>query len=135
MPVMTCLQQLLQWDASNGYGAAAFDGGWPTAGIGLAMDTVVSLVWGFVFAWLYVSAPIVRQNVVVAGLCFGAIVMVVMLYVIVPIGHAVRMTSTISHVINVLVAHTVFFGLPIALTLRAMLAPGSPAQPESPRAA
>lgn len=89
--------------------------------IGLAMDVVVSLVWGAIYTALYVMFPFVRRNVVITGLVFGAVVMVTMLYAIVPIGHAVRMQSTVSHVINVLVAHTVFFGLPIALTVHALL--------------
>ncbi len=46
--------------------------------------------------------------------------MVVMLYAIVPLGRAVPMQSTPSHVINVLVAHTLFFGLPLAVTVQAV---------------
>ena len=123
LSVALCLQQLLQWDASNAYGAQAFDGGWPMALIGLAMDFVVSFAWAMAYAALYVAFPIVRRNVVLTGLCFGAVVMVVMLYAIVPIGHASRMQSTVLHVVNVLVAHTVFFGLPLALTVKSILKP------------
>jgi hypothetical protein len=126
LSVALCLQQLLQWDASNAYGPQAFDGGWPMALIGLAMDFVVSLAWAVLYAALYVALPIVRRNVVLTGLCFGATVMVVMLYVVVPIGHAVRMQSTESHVVNVLIAHTIFFGLPLALTVQSILKPWPP---------
>jgi hypothetical protein len=121
LSIVLCLQQLLQWDASNAYGNGAFNGGWPMALIGLAMDFVVSLIWGLIYTALYVSFPSLRRNVIVSGLAFGAVVMVTMLYAVVPIGHAVRMQSTVSHVVNVLVAHTVFFGLPLALTVQALL--------------
>lgn len=118
LPIALCLRQLLQWDASNAYGIIAFAGGWKTALIGFGMDFVVSLVWALVFTALYLGAAGVRRNVVAAGLIFGAVVMVVMLYAVVPIGHAIRMPDTPAHVLNVLVAHTVFFGLPLALTVR-----------------
>lgn len=135
LSVVVGLQQLLQWDASNGYGLAAFEGGWPIALIGLAMDFVVSFAWAVAFAALYAATPAVRRNVVPTGLVFGAVVMVVMLYGIVPTGHATRMHSTVAHVINVLVAHTIFFGLPLALTVDAVLKAGAPRALESPRTA
>lgn len=118
LPIALCLRQLLQWDASNAFGVAAFAGGWRMALIGLGMDFVVSLVWALVFTALYLGAVGIRRNLVLAGLTFGAVVMVVMLYAVVPIGHAIRMESTPAHILNVLVAHTVFFGLPLALTVR-----------------
>jgi hypothetical protein len=133
LSVVLGLRQLLQWDASNGYGPAAFEGGWPMALIGLAMDFVVSLAWAAVFTALYATTPAVRRNVVLSGLCFGAVVMVVMIYAIVPIGHATRTHSTVPHVMNVLVAHTIFFGLPLALTVDAVLKAGAPRPLESPR--
>jgi hypothetical protein len=102
--------------------------------IGLAMDFVVSLVWAALFTWLYIAFPTIRQNIAVTGLVFGVVVMVVMLYAIVPIGHATRMQSTVSHVVNVLIAHTVFFGLPVALTVKTMIQPRAP-QPVRPLAA
>ena len=120
LPVVLCLQQLLQWDASNAYGRQAFSGGWPTALLGLAMDFVVSFAWAAVFSVLYWRMPTVRRYVVPAGILFGAVVMVVMLYAVVPLGHAARMQSTPPHVVNVLVAHTLFFGLPLAVTVRAV---------------
>ncbi|HYL26481.1 MAG TPA: hypothetical protein VEW74_01535 [Candidatus Nitrosotalea sp.] len=118
LPIALCLRQLLQWDASNAYGVAAFAGGWTMAMIGFGMDLVVSLVWALLFTAIYLGVAGVRRNVVVAGLIFGAVVMVVMLYAVVPIGHAIRMPDSPAHVLNVLVAHTIFFGLPLALTVR-----------------
>ena len=53
LSVVLCLQQLLQWDASNAYGPQAFGGGWPTALVGLAMDFVVSFAWAALFSVLY----------------------------------------------------------------------------------
>jgi len=121
LPPMQCLLQLLQWDASNGYGTTAFSGGWTMALIGLAMDFLVSLAWGIVFVVLYNGVPAVRRNIVVAGLVFGAGVMAVMIFAIVPIGYAPQMHKTPSNLLNVLIAHTVFFGLPVALTVQRLI--------------
>lgn len=122
LPVVLCLQQLLQWDASNAYGRAAFAGGWPMALMGLAMDVVVAICWGVVFTTFYALSPSARRHVGISGLAFGAIVMMVMIFGIVPLGHAVQLQRTPGHIVNVLVAHTIFFGLPLALTVRATAA-------------
>jgi hypothetical protein len=121
LSVVLCLQQLLQWDASNAYGARAFDGGWATALVGLAMDFVVALCWGAAFTALYESLPTVRRHVALSGLAFGVVVMVVMIFAVVPIGHAVQLRRTPAHLLNVLVAHSLLFGLPLALTVKAVV--------------
>ncbi len=112
---------VMQWDASNQFGDAAYQGGWPMAGIGWLMDCVVSLVWATVFAVLYVRVPYVRRRALFCGLLFGVFVMIVMIYGIVPLGHARRAPNTLMFIINTGLAHTVFFGLPVAWTVRMLL--------------
>ncbi len=120
-PVVLGTEQLLQWDASNAFGAAAYSGGWTVAGIGLLMDAVVSTWWAAVFVILYLNAPLVRRYPVFSGLLFGAAVMGVMIYLVVPIGHAAQAPRTAVSTINTLIAHSLFFGVPLALTVRQML--------------
>lgn len=117
-PILLATKQLLLWDASNAFGLAAFSAGWGMAAIGLLMDVVVSTCWAAVFAVAYVKSTFVQRNTVIAGLVFGAIVMVVMIYLVVPIGHAPPPPRTAATILNTLVAHTVFFGLPVAATVR-----------------
>ena len=114
---MTCLEQLLQWDASNAYGARAFSGGWSMAWRGLGMDFVVALFWAIVFTLLYGTLPFVRRYPVPSGFFFGVIVMFVMIFWIVPLGHAIPMARTVPHLVNVFVAHTFFFGVPLAMAV------------------
>lgn len=121
LSLVVCTEQLLQWDASNAYGIAAFSGGWGLAGIGLLMDAVVSTCWAVLFALLYLSIPQIRRNVVLCGLLYGAAVMCVMIYLIVPIGHARQAPHTLASTINTLVAHSVFFGLPLAYVTAVIL--------------
>ncbi|HVA27629.1 MAG TPA: hypothetical protein VNF68_05585 [Candidatus Baltobacteraceae bacterium] len=112
---------LFQWDDSNIVGASAFSGGWGAAALGFFFDFIVSIVWAACFVGLYRAFPAVRRSIVVAGLLFGAVVMLVMFLAIVPLGHAHRPTSLPS-LVDSFVAHTVFFGLPVALTVRRILA-------------
>lgn len=121
--VLFMTERLLQWDASNAFGAAAFSGGWGLAIVGLLMDAVVSTCWAVAFVILFLNLAFVRRYAMLSGLLFGGIVMCVMLYLVVPIGHAVPPPRTLGSTINNLIAHTIFFGLPIAATVRAMLAP------------
>lgn len=120
-PPLAGLMLVMQWDASNQFGDAAYQGGWPMAGVGWLMDCVVSLAWAFLFALVYMKVPIVRRHALASGLIFGAFVMIVMLYGIVPLGHARRAPNTLLFVVNSGLAHTVFFGLPVAWTVRALL--------------
>jgi hypothetical protein len=112
---------IMQWDASNQFGDAAYQGGWGMAGMGWLMDCVVSLVWAFVFAYIYIRAPLVRRHALASGLLFGVFVMIVMIYCVVPLGHARRAPNTLMFIVNTGLAHTVFFGLPVAWTVRTLL--------------
>lgn len=114
--------QLLQWDASNFYGVAAFQGGWGMALRGLGADFVVALIWAVIFTALYEGLPLVRRYPALSGLCYGVVVMFVMIFVVVPQGHAVRVPLSTPHLINILVAHTLFFGLPLGIMVDNSLA-------------
>lgn len=121
LSVVVATRQLLQWDASNAYGAVAFAGGWRLALIGLLMDVVVSTWWAALFVWIYLTVPQIRRKLTGYGLLYGAIVMCVMIYLVVPLGHATPAPRTLASTINTLVAHTVFFGLPLAYVAAATL--------------
>jgi uncharacterized membrane protein YagU involved in acid resistance len=118
LPLDVCLEQHLQWDASNAYGPGAFGGGWSMAGIGLLMDIPVALGWSFAYTAAALRWPALSRRPLLSGLAFGAIVMLTMHYAVVPLGHADRGADTPIALLNVLVAHTLFFGLPLALVIR-----------------
>lgn len=119
LSLSVCLLQLLQWDASNAYGLRAFDGGWPVAIVGLLMDCAVSLAWAALFFWLYTRFAQIRRAPALCGLAFGVLVMVVMIFVVVPLGHAPQVGRAWPQLVNTLVAHALFFGLPVALAVDA----------------
>jgi hypothetical protein len=111
---------LFQWDDSNIVGDVAFSGGLGSASLGLFFDFIVASVWGGVYVLLYRTAPLVRRSTFASGLVFGALVMLVMFAVVVPLGHAHQSTK-LPGLLDSFVAHTVFFGLPVALVVRQTL--------------
>jgi hypothetical protein len=79
---------LFQWDASNIVGPVAFAGGWGSAALGLFFDFIVSWCWAAVFTLLYVTVPAIA-----------------------------RPSSDPRSLFNAFIAHTVFFGVPVALVV------------------
>lgn len=84
------------------------------------------MVLGPLFALLYVKVPAVARSTVLSGLLFGVMVMLVMIFIVVPLGHAQAASRNPHALLNTFVAHSVFFGLPVALVVRRSLrAPSS----------
>lgn len=105
---------LSQWDASNLLGAAAFRGGLSTAAIGFSMHMCVSIAWAIAFALAAARLRWLREHPLQAGLLFGVLVMGVMSYVVVPLGQATHPSTALAALANTLIAHTLFFGVPVA---------------------
>lgn len=58
------------------------------------------------------------RSLVASGLAFGAIVWFLMFFVVVPIGKAQHPSLAVAALLNAIVAHTLFFGLSVALVVR-----------------
>jgi hypothetical protein len=109
--------KLFQWDASNALGNSAYFGGLPVALLGLAMDYVVSFAWAALCLAIMNRSPAAARHPILFGTLFGALVMGIMLYAIVPLGHAKQAPFSLVNFVTVLVGHTAFFGIPVAWTL------------------
>jgi hypothetical protein len=107
---------LYTWDASNTLGyAAASHASIPTIiFVGQGMHIVVSVVWGFVFVGLLRVVPSIRRTPLAWGFVYGVFAMLFMHYIVVPLGHAPQNAYTLPALANNLVAHTFFFGMPVA---------------------
>lgn len=117
---------LYTWDASNalGYQAASQASILTIVLVGQGAHIIVSLAWGFVFVVLARRIfPQMLERPIPSGIAFGFFVMLFMHYVIVPLGHAPQIPYAFPGVINNLVAHTLFFGLPVAVVAARLLRP------------
>jgi hypothetical protein len=119
VPLGVGLERLLQWDASNAYGDAAYRGGWGMAAAGMAMDVAVTVVWAAVFVYAYANFTLVRRRSMLLGFLLGIAVMIVMTYAVVPLGHARQPSTAFLAIANIAIAHALFFGVPVMWVVRA----------------
>lgn len=108
-------QLVMQWDASNALGAAAYRGGWTTAILGTLMHFTVSIIWGTIFVSLALRVGWLTERPLLSGALLGVVAMAVM-RAIIHLGHAVvRPFPDVWYFLYILTGHVVFFGIPVAL--------------------
>lgn len=110
-----------QWDASNALGPAAFRGGLSTALLGFAMHYCVSLIWAAIFVISALRLRALSDYPILSGTAFGIVVLLVMKYAVVPLGHASQTIASPAQLVNQILAHVVAFGIPVALVAAAGL--------------
>lgn len=101
-----------QFVASTAIGKGAFADP-NTAWLGLLMHVFVSIGWGVAFSYVAHTRPGVPAHPYISGVAFGVIVMIIMDIVTMVAGAFAPPTVT-SFLIG-LIAHCVFFGLPVSL--------------------
>ena len=86
------------------------------AALGFAMHFAISIVWGAIFGLLATGPiPVLARRPLLGGIAYGIVVMIAMttLLMIKHVGPSGPPDP--SMLIKALIAHTVFFGVPIAL--------------------
>ncbi|MDB5095321.1 MAG: hypothetical protein JWO85_3422, partial [Candidatus Eremiobacteraeota bacterium] len=112
---VTTVRALWQWDAANLLGVAAFRASGAVELVGISLHVAVSLAWAAAFALLLERNQAVARQSIAAGAVFGVVVWAVMQFVVVPLGRAPVPRLTMPGVVNGLIAHAIFFGIPVAL--------------------
>ena len=109
-------ERVLQSVASGLLGRASYEGGAPTASLGLFLHFAMTLAMAAIFVAAARAFPLVRQHLIVAGLVYGALVFFTMRWVVVPLS---RFPGDLRHVNPVeLLVHILGVGLVIALATR-----------------
>ncbi|MFY9738642.1 MAG: hypothetical protein WAK11_06245 [Candidatus Cybelea sp.] len=112
---------VMQWDASNLLGMAAYRGGLATAAAGTLLHFCVSIVWGALFVLAALRVRWVMEHALTAGILLGLAAMTIMRGII-HLGHAVvRPFPSFGLFLYILVGHVVFFGIPVALVATNLL--------------
>lgn len=122
--------RVLQSVASGLLGKAAFDGGTPTAILGLALHFFMTGVMALVFIAVARTIPLVRNNLVAAGLTYGCGIYFVMRWIVAPLSR-VPADLRVIHPLEI-VFHAVGVGLVIALVARHLGALDEGSAPASP---
>jgi predicted membrane-bound dolichyl-phosphate-mannose-protein mannosyltransferase len=106
------------WIASTAFGKAALAN--PAfAWVGLAMHVGVSVGWAGGYAYLAATRPFLSQRWLISGFVYGLVVYLLMQIVLLVDGNFVLPAGP-SAVAIVLAAHCIFFGIPVAYTVRLM---------------
>jgi hypothetical protein len=110
--------RILQSVAAGLLGPDAFAGGWPTAGLGLALHLFIATVVAAVFVAAARRTPLLRARPIGSGAVYGLGVFAVMNWVVVPLSAAAPARWTTDVVVNLVFAHVCLVGIPIALIAR-----------------
>lgn len=115
--------RILQAVAAGLLGRASFQGGTPTAALGLALQFFIAITMAFTYYFVARRWPLLVQRAVWCGLGYGLVLYATMNYVVVPLSAAGKGSSDPLWVTLTIVVHMVLIGLPIALFTRRALAP------------
>ena len=107
-----------QYIASGALGKAAYATPGAIA-LGIAVHFVVAIAWGIGYAYVAAKTPQVRERPLLSGTVFGILVMVSMQFVEVAANIYVLPNTVLFF--NGIIAHVVFFGLPIAYIVKRRL--------------
>jgi hypothetical protein len=106
--------QVLQYIASGLLGAQSFQGGLATAGLGVLVHFAIALVVAAIYVLASRRISVLRSQWVVFGLLYGAAVWAVMNLVILPLTAVAPSHITTAALLNGVIGHALFVGVPIA---------------------
>ena len=104
--------------ASGLLGRPAFSGGINTALLGLALHLFIALVWATGFVLAARAMPFLHQHPIRSGLLYGALIYIIMNYLVLPHSHAAPSHPPTPVLINGILAILLLVGLPISLCNR-----------------
>lgn len=115
LPAHESILSLWQFIASTAFGKVAFTSS-SYAWAGALMHFCVSIGWGIGYAYMARTKPVINKQPLISGFIFGLVVYIVMQFVLFS-AQALKTPDAASVYLGV-IAHTVFFGIPVAFTAR-----------------
>jgi hypothetical protein len=112
MPVHGTILGLWQFVASTAIGPGAFANP-NTAWLGLFMHGCTSIAWGIAFSYVAHTRHGIAEHPYISGVVYGVIVMIIMQIVLMVAKS--WPAPTVQNTLIGLIAHCVFFGLPVSL--------------------
>jgi uncharacterized membrane protein YagU involved in acid resistance len=118
-------QRILQSVASGLLGKAAFEGGAPTAALGLALHYFIAISMGFTYYLVAQRWAFLRERAVAAGVAYGVLLYLIMNYIVVPLSRAGPSAKDPVWIGLSVLVHAFLIGLPLALFSRRALVPAN----------
>ena len=112
--------RILQSVASGALGPYAFEGGTPTAALGLVFHFLIALIWAATYYLASRKLRVLARVPYVCGVVYGLLIFAVMNYVVIPLSAVPPRTGPRPTLVLVtgLLIHMLGIGLPIALATR-----------------
>jgi uncharacterized membrane protein YagU involved in acid resistance len=111
--------RILQSVASGLLGRASYAGGLWTMGLGAVCHFAIAIVMAGTYAVMSLRFPVLREQAVVCGAAYGAMLFFIMNYVVVPLSLAIPKGPPPSPAYELgLAVHIALVGIPIALAAR-----------------
>ena len=114
--------QVLQYIASGALGASSFAGGLATAALGTLIHFVIAAVVASIYILVSRRLPVIHRYAVAVVLMYGAAVYLFMTYLVLPHSAVTPSPFSLAALLNGLIGHALFVGLPIALVARKVAA-------------
>jgi hypothetical protein len=99
-------------------GAKSFQGGVPTAVLGIALEFLITFVAAAVYYGASRRLTFLTRQAVLWGLLYGIAIYFFMNFIVVPLSAAPKFKHTPVSIASDFVVHMVFIGLPMALAVR-----------------
>jgi hypothetical protein len=106
--------QVLQYIASSLLGTRSFSGGLASAGLGLVAHFAIALVVATIYILASRRVAVLRTQWALLGLLYGAAVWAVMNLVVLPLTAVAPGPITTAALVNGVISHALFVGLPSA---------------------
>jgi hypothetical protein len=118
VPAHGSILTMWQWIASTAFGKhALYDPQF--AVVGAAMHLLVSIGWAGGYAYVAAVNPLANRRWAISGMVYGLIVYTIMQTILLADNNFTYPPNPNAFV-NALIAHAVFFGLPVAYVVRLM---------------
>ncbi len=109
--------EVLQGDAANVLGRAAFSQGAASALAGLLLHFLVSIVWATLYVFGLGMTRAAELHPAVGGTIFGVIVWFAMTFIVLPLGAGPHLEVDALSILVGVFAHVVCFGIPLGLVV------------------
>ena len=110
--------RILQHIAGGIFGARAYQMGWRSATLGLALHFTIAFTAAIVYYLASRLMPVLVEHAVLCGLFYGELVFLFMYFVVLPLSAWGPAKFNLATYITGPIGHTLLVGLPIALCVR-----------------
>ena len=114
-------QRVFQGVASGLMGPRAFDEGWHSGVVGLALHFAISFIISTIYVFASLRLPFLRTQPLIAGALYGIAVFAVMFFIVLPLSRRPKRPFNLKFALTQLVIHMVIIGWSIAFTAHYLL--------------